>query len=243
MTSIGIIGSKGRMGQALQDLINQQTAASFAGGIDMGEDPIPLARACDVLIDFSSPSALVANLGAAVAAETPILVGTTGLEEPHFQAVKDASFHVAVLQTGNTSLGITLLAKLVREAAATLGDEWDIEIVETHHRMKIDAPSGTAKLLGEAAATGRGVALDQVAERSRDGITGVRKSGAIGFASLRGGTVAGDHSVNFLADNERITLTHMAENREIFARGALKAACWLARQSAGQYQMEQVLSL
>ncbi len=243
MTSIGIIGSKGRMGQALYDMIGKQDDLHFAGGIDQGDDPVPLAKACNILIDFSSPRALVANLSAAVAAETPILIGTTGLEDEHFQSIKDASYHIPVLQTGNTSLGVTLLAKLVREAAHALGDDWDIEIVETHHRLKVDSPSGTAKLLGKAAAEGRGIKLETHTVGGRDGITGAREQGVIGFASLRGGTVAGDHSVNFLADNERIQLIHIAENRDIFARGALKAARWLVRQGPGQYAMEQVLSL
>jgi 4-hydroxy-tetrahydrodipicolinate reductase len=150
---------------------------------------------------------------------------------------------VAVLQTGNTSLGVTLLAKLVEQAAAALGTDWDIEIVEMHHRMKVDAPSGTAKLLGEAAARGRGIDLASNSESGRDGITGARRAGAIGFAALRGGSVAGDHSVIFAADNERITLTHLAENRAIFARGAIRAAQWILPQPAGRFAMNQVLGL
>ena len=239
MTKIGIIGSAGRMGQE----IAAQAGATVSGAIDVGGDPITLARGCDVLIDFSSPKALVANLGAAVAAGTPILIGTTGLEEHHHQAIDDAARHVAVLQTGNTSLGVTLMARLVREAAAKLGPDWDIEIAEMHHRHKVDAPSGTAMLLGQAAADGRGVSLDRHSERGRDGHTGARASGAIGFASLRGGSVAGDHTVYFATDNERIEITHRAENRSIFASGALKAARWLVGQPAGRYSMDQVLGL
>jgi 4-hydroxy-tetrahydrodipicolinate reductase len=159
------------------------------------------------------------------------------------QAVDDAARHVAVLQTGNTSLGVTLLAKLVRDAAQALGDDWDIEIVEMHHRMKVDAPSGTAKLLGNAAAVGRGIDLASHSESGRDGITGARTIGNIGFAALRGGSVAGDHSVIFAADNERITLSHLAENRAIFAKGAMRAARWLVGQPCGRYTMEQVLGL
>jgi 4-hydroxy-tetrahydrodipicolinate reductase len=242
MTSIGIIGSAGRMGQAIAAMAPDQ-GISIAGAIDVGGDPILLARACDILIDFSSPKALVENLGAAVAAQTPIVIGTTGLEDHHHQAIDDAARHVAVLQTGNTSLGVTLLARLVREAAARLGDDWDIEIVEMHHRHKVDAPSGTALLLGEAAAQARGIALEHQSERGRDGQTGARGKGAIGFASLRGGSVAGDHSVILAADDERIELTHRAENRAIFARGALKAATWLTRQPPGRYGMDQVLGL
>ena len=211
------------MGHALESAA-VEAGIFVAGGIDKDDDPIALAKIADVLLDFPSPSALIGNIGAAVAAGTPILVGTTGLEEHHHQAIDDAARHVAVLQTGNTSLGVTLLARLVKEAAPRLGDDWDIEIVEAHHRMKVDAPSGTALALGEAAAAGRGIDLTSHSERGRDGLTGARARGAIGFASLRGGTIAGDHSVLFATENERITLSHNAENLTIFARGALRAA-------------------
>lgn len=242
MARIGIIGSNGRMGHALESAI-LAAGHELAGGIDKGDDPLPLAQHADVLVDFSAPAALEANLDAAVAARTPIVVGTTGLEDRHHFLIDHAAEHIAVLQTGNTSLGVTLLAHLVREAAHRLGEDWDIEIVETHHRMKVDAPSGTALLLGEAAAAGRGVDLGEAAVRGRDGITGARATGTIGFASLRGGTVAGDHTVHFLADNERLSLSHMAENRAIFARGAVKAAEWLLGQEAARYTMPEVLGL
>jgi len=238
----GIIGSEGRMGRALAKAI-AAAGHQLAGGIDKGGDALSLAKVSDALIDFSSPQALEDNLDAAVAAGVPVLVGTTGLEERHHWLIDHAAENVAVLQTGNTSLGVNMLAYLVREAARRLGDDWDIEIVETHHRMKVDAPSGTALLLGEAAAAGRGVPLAEAAMRGRDGITGVREVGAIGFASLRGGTVAGDHSVMFLADNERISLSHLAENRGIFARGAVKGAGWLIGKAAGRYDMGGVLGL
>ena len=241
MTRIGIIGRAGRMGEALAVAISANEALTMSGGIDLGGDPIALAKASDVIVDFSSPKALMDNLGAGVAAGTALVIGTTGLEEHHHQMIDDAARHIAVLQTGNTSLGVTLLARLVREAAARLGPDWDIEIVETHHRHKVDAPSGTAQLLGRAAAEGRNIPLERNSERGRDGITGARKPGAIGFASLRGGSVAGDHTVMFAADNERIELTHRAENRAIFASGALKAALWLKGQPAGRYTMDQVL--
>jgi len=240
--SIGIIGSAGRMGKALAEAI---TAAGerVAGGVDAAGDLAALAAAAQVLVDFSSPAALEANCDAAVAAGTPILIGTTGLEERHHWLIDQAAEQVAVLQTGNTSLGVNLLGWLVEQAAERLGPDWDIEIVETHHRMKLDAPSGTAMLLGEAAAKGRGVNLSQAAVRGRDGITGKRLEGSIGFASLRGGTVAGDHAVHFLADDERLTLSHLAENRMIFARGAVKAAQWLAGRGPGRYTMREVLDL
>jgi 4-hydroxy-tetrahydrodipicolinate reductase len=242
MARIGIIGSAGRMGQALVAAI-EAAGQDHAGGIDQGGDPLALAQLCDVLVDFSSPHALEANLDAAMVAGIPIVVGTTGLEERHHWLCDAAAEKIAVLQTGNTSLGVTLLAHLVREAAARLGDCWDIEIVETHHRRKLDAPSGTALLLGEAAAAGRGIALAANSERGRDGITGAREAGAIGFASLRGGSVAGDHTVHFLADDERIGLSHLAENRSIFAKGAVRAAQWLVGKGARRYRMPEVLGL
>jgi 4-hydroxy-tetrahydrodipicolinate reductase len=171
------------------------------------------------------------------------VIGTTGLEERHHFLIDSAAESIPVLQTGNTSLGVTLLSHLVREAAARLGEDWDIEVLETHHRMKVDAPSGTALLLGEAAASGRNIALADQSERGRDGITGKRGVGAIGFASLRGGTVAGEHSVFFLSDSERLTLSHSAENRGIFAKGAVRAALWMIGQKPGRYIMAQVLGL
>lgn len=230
------------MGQALVEAI---TAAgqTHAGGIDKDGDIASLVAASDVLVDFSSPHALEANLDACVAAGKPIVIGTTGLEERHHFLIDDAARDIAVLQTGNTSLGVTMLAALVRKAASQLGDDWDIEIVEMHHRHKVDAPSGTALLLGAAAAKGRGIDLKEHSERGRDGITGARGIGAIGFASLRGGSVAGDHSVIFASDNERIELIHRAENRAIFAKGAVKAAMWLTGQKTGRYGMNEVLGL
>ncbi len=242
MARIGIIGSNGRMGAALVMAIDQAGQA-LAGGADRGDDIAALAAAADVLVDFSAPAALEANLDAASAQRTPILIGTTGLEERHHFLIDDAARDLPVLQTGNTSLGVTLLAHLVREAAARLGPEWDIEIAEMHHRMKVDAPSGTALLLGAAAADGRGVDLGAVRTAAREGMTGARAQGAIGFAALRGGTVAGDHSVMFAGNDELITLSHRAENRMIFARGAVRAALWLLQQKPGRYGMGDVLGL
>jgi len=242
MTRIGIIGSEGRMGRALAEAV-AAAGEVLAGGIDKGGDPVALAAACDVLIDFSSPHALEPNLDAAMGAGVPILVGTTGLEERHHWLIDSAATRTAVLQTGNTSLGVNMLAHLVREAASRLGEDWDIEIVETHHRMKVDAPSGTALLLGEAAADGRQIRLADHSARGRDGITGAREPGTIGFASLRGGSVAGDHTVHFLADNERIALSHLAENRAIFAKGAVRGAQWLVGRAPGRYRMPEVLGL
>ncbi len=230
------------MGRVLAQVI-EASGHEFAGGIDKGDDPARLADASEVLVDFSAPAALRANLHAAVGAGIPIVIGTTGLGDDSHRAIDEAARAVPILQTGNTSLGITLLAHLVREAAGRLGPEWDIEIVEMHHRRKIDAPSGTALLLGEAAARGRGIDLDAHSERGRDGQTGAREEGAIGFASLRGGTVAGEHSVILAGEQERIVLSHSAEDRSIFARGAVRAAAWLIGRRAGRYRMEDVLEL
>jgi 4-hydroxy-tetrahydrodipicolinate reductase len=242
VTAIGIIGSAGRMGQALGRVVTDM-GATLAGGIDAGGDPFPLAKAADVLMDFSAPSALESTLAAARAAGTPIVIGTTGLSPAHHALIDAAATEIAVLQTGNVSLGVTLLARLVQEAAARLGPDWDIEIVEMHHRHKVDAPSGTALLLGEAAAAGRGATLAEVKVADRAGLTGARAEGTIGFASLRGGTVAGDHQVVFAGPGERIEIGHRAEDRAIFARGAITAALWLADKPAGRYQMNEVLGL
>jgi 4-hydroxy-tetrahydrodipicolinate reductase len=239
---IGIIGSAGRMGQALVDAIVADGHA-HAGGVDKDGDLAALIAASDVLVDFSSPHGLEASLDACVAADKPIVIGTTGLEERHHFLIDDAARDIAILQTGNTSLGVNMLAALVEQAARQLGADWDIEILEMHHRHKVDAPSGTALLLGEAAAKGRAVDLKEHSDRGRDGITGARKAGDIGFAALRGGSVAGDHTVIFATDNERIELVHRAENRSIFARGAVKAAVWLTRQTPGRYNMQEVLGL
>ena len=242
MARIGIIGSEGAMGAALISVV-ERSEHELSGGIDRGGDPAGLADRSDVLVDFSAPQALEANLHAAIGAGIPLVIGTTGLEARHHQAIDNAARAVPVLQTGNTSLGVTLLAHLVREAAERLGPDWDIEILEMHHRRKVDAPSGTALLLGEAAAEGRGITLAENSERGRDGQTGARAEGAIGFASLRGGTVAGEHSVILAGEEERITLSHSAENRSIFARGAIRAAGWLIGREPGRYRMDDVLGL
>lgn len=242
MTAIGILGSGGRMGRAIGDALAGY-GATLAGGIDAGGDPGPLAIAADVLVDFTVPGALAANLAAARTAGTPILIGTTGLNTAHHRLIDEATAEIAVLQTGNTSLGVTLLARLVREAAARLDSSWDIEIVEMHHRAKVDAPSGTAQLLGEAAARGRGTTLGDVSVVGRAGLSGDRAEGTIGIASLRGGSVAGDHQVIFAGPGERIELGHRAEDRAIFASGAITAALWLAGRTPGRYSMAEVLGL
>jgi 4-hydroxy-tetrahydrodipicolinate reductase len=242
MTSIGIFGSNGRMGRAIAQVISD-SGGTLAGGADKGDDEQALARASEVIVDFSSPAALAAHLAAAEAAGTPIVIGTTGLGPEHHAMIDAAARSIPILQAANTSLGVNLLAHLVRETAARLGSDWDIEIVEMHHRHKVDAPSGTGLLLGNAAAAGRGVELADVSVRSRDGITGERAEGAIGFGILRGGSVAGDHQVIFAGEGERIELGHRAESRAIFAQGAVKAALWLAGKPIGRYAMTDVLDL
>jgi 4-hydroxy-tetrahydrodipicolinate reductase len=224
---ITLFAPDGRMGRAIAAAAAEDTG--FTIDQENGE----------VLVDFSAPAALPKSLEQAINAGIPILVGTTGLDERAHERIDEAAQRIAVLCAPNTSLGVALLSDLVERAARVLGPEWDIEVTETHHRMKADAPSGTALLLGEAAARGRGKALNS--ERGRDG-TGLRREpGAVGFASLRGGTVAGDHDVLFLGPEERLILSHRAESRMIFARGALAAAHFLAGKPAGLYSMRDVI--
>ena len=239
MTRIGIFGSEGRMGRAIAACL-EAAGATLSGGIDVGGDETALAKASDVIVDFSSPTALAAHLAAVRVAKTPILIGTTGLDGSHQAMIDDAAREIAVLQAANTSLGINLLAAMVGQAAARLGPDWDIEVLEMHHRHKVDAPSGTALLLGQAAANARGKSLPELTRFDRND---AREEGTIGFASLRGGSVAGDHMVILAADGERIELGHRAEDRGIFARGAVKAALWLAGQKPGRYTMADVLGL
>lgn len=242
MTAIGIYGSAGRMGRAIATIAEAE-GATIVGGVDAGDDHTALAHDANVLVDFSTPAALESHLAAAVAARTPMVIGTTGLGATHQAMIDRAAESIAILQTGNTSLGVTLLSVLVREAAARLGPEWDIEIVEMHHRHKVDAPSGTAILLGDAAAAGRNTTLGEERVDGRAGLTGARTEGTIGFSSLRGGTVVGDHMVVFAGEGERIELGHRGEDRTLFARGAVKAALWLADKPAGRYAMTEVLGL
>jgi 4-hydroxy-tetrahydrodipicolinate reductase len=224
---ISLFAPRGRMGRAI--------AAAAADTPDVTIDEANP----DVLIDFSAPAALADSLARATGAGVPILIGTTGLGAEADAQIAEAAKRIAVLRAANTSLGVALLADLVERAAAALGPDWDIEIAEIHHRMKADAPSGTALALGEAAARGRGGAAAH--ERGRDGTGLHRQPGAIGFAALRGGSVAGDHDVLFLGPEERLILSHRAENRTIFARGAIAAARFLAGKPAGLYTMRDVI--
>jgi 4-hydroxy-tetrahydrodipicolinate reductase len=255
---IGVLGAGGRMGQAIIAEVEATPGCWLAGGVERAGHPMcgsvigdgmvmcanaaPVAHKADVLIDFSSPDALDEHLRAALDGDSALLVGTTGLEARHQAAIDSAARSIAVLQTANTSLGVTLLASLVEQAARALGPEFDIEIAELHHRHKLDAPSGTALLLGEAAARGRREALEALRLGPHAGTAGPRRPGGIGFASLRGGSAAGDHRVLLLGEGERIELVHVAEGREIFARGAVRAARWLAGRPAGRYRMEDLFA-
>ena len=226
---ISLIAPDGRMGKAIAKAVSENP--DFAIDQDHG----------DVLVDFSTPGALQASLDRAVSASIPILIGTTGLDELADQSIAAASKDVAVLRAPNTSVGVNVLRALVEQAAARLGPEWDIEILEMHHRDKVDAPSGTALLLGQAAAQARGKTLPDLARFDRFGEPHKREAGTIGFASLRGGSVAGEHAVIFAADGERIELGHRAASRMIFARGALAGARFLVGRPAGLFSMRDVI--
>jgi len=266
-TRIGVVGSTGRMGRMLVAEIARGEGTALAGGTaspgsphlgrDLGElagigliglavsdDAAKLLAESDVAIEFTTPAATAEHAALAAEAGKPIVIGTTALDAEQDAAVRRAAKRIPIVWAANTSLGINLLLGLVEQVAARLGPEaWDIEIVEMHHRGKVDAPSGTALALGRAAAAARGVAFDAVAQRGRDGITGPRKDGAVGFAALRGGDAVGDHQVIFAGIGERLELTHRATNRAIYAKGAVRAARWLVGQPPGLYGMKQVLGL
>jgi 4-hydroxy-tetrahydrodipicolinate reductase len=214
-----------------------------ASGVTVSADPAPLLAEADAILDFTVPKATVALAALAAKAKCAHIIGTTGLEPSEMASIREAARDTVIVQSGNMSLGVNLLAALVKRVAATLDQSFDIEILEMHHNRKIDAPSGTALLLGEAAAAGRGIALAEHSERGRDGITGARKAGDIGFASLRGGTNVGEHHVIFAGPAERIELVHRAEDRMLFARGALHAALWTRDRKPGLYSMADVLGL
>ena len=261
-----VVGADGRMGRMLIRAVAETQGCTLAGaveregspvlgrdagtlagvgelGVAVSDDPLPLFAAAEGVLDFTVPAASVFYAELAAQARIVHVCGTTGLSGDDLAKLKAASFHARIVRSGNMSLGVNLVAGLVRRVAATLGEEFDIEVLEMHHRMKVDAPSGTALLLGEAAAEGRGVALDAARVSTRDGHTGARRPGDIGFATLRGGTVVGDHSVIFAGPSERITIGHHAEDRAIFARGAVRAATWAFDKPPGLYGMDDVLGL
>ncbi len=264
--AIGVTGCGGRMGRMLLAEIAQTPGCRVAGGVDAkgnraigrdlgelggfgtlglaaGDDAAALFAASDVVVDFTAPDATAAHAALAARHGKPLVIGTTGLEARHESAIADAAGKVAIVRAANMSLGVNLLIGLVREVAARLGDDYDIEVLEMHHRHKVDAPSGTALALGRAAAAGRGIDLAAKSQRTRDGITGPRRTGDIGFAALRGGDVAGDHIVVFAGEGERVELTHRAGSRQIFARGAVRAARWCVGRKPGLYGMADVLGL
>ena len=263
---IAIAGAAGRMGRELARIVNETKGCQLSGGLeapgsshvgaDYGElmgigkngiiisdKPEKVLAACDAIIDFTIAPATMALVKLTSAMKKIHVIGTTGISADEDADIKVAAANTVIMKTGNYSLGVNLLAALVKKAAAALGEEFDIEILEMHHRNKVDAPSGTAYLLGKAAADGRAISLKDRSVRSRDGITGARNAGDIGFATLRGGSVVGDHTVIFAGGGERLELRHIAENRELFARGAVRAALWCGTQKPGFYNMFDVLGL
>jgi 4-hydroxy-tetrahydrodipicolinate reductase len=211
--------------------------------IKVGDDAAVLFAACDAVIDFTSPRATANHARLAADAKKALVIGTTGLEAEHLAAIAEAAKRTAIVRAPNMSLAVNLLFALTEKVAASLGPDFDIEIFEIHHKHKVDAPSGTALGLGEAAARGRKVDLKDVAVRGRDGITGPRKAGAIGFTAARGGSEVGDHIVMFCGDGERLEVNHKATGRQIYAKGAVRAALWLRGKAPGLYGMPDVLAL
>ena len=261
-----VVGAAGRMGRMLIQIIPDTLGVRLAAALEQPQSPMigldsgavlgighngaPITSdvaaalaGADVVVDFSAPAATVAMAQAAARASVAHVIGTTGLARGDLDAIAAAANDTVIVRSGNMSLGVNLLAVLVERAAKALGPAWDAEIVEMHHRLKVDAPSGTALLLGEAVARGRGIELADHSARGRDGLTGARKTGDIGFAALRGGTVVGDHTVIFAGAGERIEFSHRAEDRGVFARGALAAALWTRDKAPGLYSMADVLGL
>jgi len=263
---VGVMGAAGRMGRELIRAVCAQDGCVVAGGTeysgsdalgkDLGDlagvgtlgavissDPAVVIRSVDAIVDFTGPAATVAFAEMAADAGIIHVLGTTGLEEGHEAAIAKAAEKAVVIKAGNLSLGVNLIVEMTKKIAAALDEDFDIEVLEMHHKHKVDAPSGTALMLGEAAADGRGVDLKDRGVRVRDGITGARNRGDIGFASLRGGSVVGEHSVVFAGEGERVVVSHIASDRGIFARGAVKAALWGKGKPAGLYGMNDVLGL
>ncbi|WP_319774843.1 4-hydroxy-tetrahydrodipicolinate reductase [Breoghania sp.] len=261
-----VVGAGGRMGRQLVRTVTEMPGVTLSGaiervgsdllgqdagllagvgelGVPLTDDPLKAFIEAEGVLDFTLPDATVAFAELTAQARIVHVIGTTGLDDEKQAKIEAAARHAAIVKSGNMSLGVNLLAELVRSAARALDEDFDIEIVEMHHRHKVDAPSGTALLLGEAAADGREIPLSERSVRVRDGHTGPRPVGDIGFATLRGGSVVGDHTVIMAGEGERIELTHRAGDRAIFARGAVKAALWARRQKPGLYSMADVLGL
>jgi 4-hydroxy-tetrahydrodipicolinate reductase len=263
---IVVVGAAGRMGRELVRAIHATEGCALGGAIEqpgsialgqdagllaglgkigvmMTDDALETFAKADAVVDFTTPAATVVYAGLAANARIVHVIGTTGCGEADDAKILAAARHATIIKSGNMSLGVNLLAAITRQIAAALDADYDIEIVETHHRMKVDAPSGTALMLGEAAAEGRSIVLKTASARGRDGHTGARRRGDIGFASLRGGSVIGEHSVIFASDSERIEITHKADDRGLFARGAIKAALWGRGKGPGLFSMADVLGL
>ena len=263
---IVITGASGRMGQMLirtvlasdkcrlvgaleregHDWIGQDAGTMTGGqkaGVNVTSDAVEVFAKAQAVIDFTAPAATVGFSELAAQARAVHVIGTTGLSDEDLKAINAASRHAVIVRAGNMSLGVNLLVQLTQKVAAALDEDFDIEVVEAHHNQKVDAPSGTALMLGEAAAEGRGVNLNDVRDSGRDGMTGARKKGDIGFTAIRGGDIVGEHDVIFAAAGERIVLRHIATDRAIFARGALKAALWGQDRDPGEYDMLDVLGL
>lgn len=267
LPAITIAGASGRMGRMLTATVLAapdrarlaavlerpghpwvgQDLGEVTGGAPLGltvtDDPLEALAQSQALLDFTSPAATVELAALAAQARAVHVIGTTGLEAHHLAKISAAARHAVIIRAGNMSLGVNLLVRLTQKVAAALDADWDIEIVEAHHRMKVDAPSGTALMLGEAAAQGRGAPLSDLRTPAREGLTGARTRGTIGFSAIRGGDVVGEHDVIFAAEGERIVLRHLATDRTIFARGALKAALWGQGKKPGEYDMMDVLGL
>jgi len=263
---IVVTGVSGRMGQMLiktitasekvklvgalertgHEWIGQDVGIAMGGaplGVQVSDDPLEAFVRAQAIIDFTAPSATVEFAALAAQARAVHVIGTTGLSDDDLAAISAAARHAVIVRAGNMSLGVNLLVQLTKKVSAVLDEDFDIEIIEAHHNMKVDAPSGTALMLGEAAAEGRGKNLKDISDSGRDGITGARKRGDIGFTSIRGGDIVGEHDVLFAAAGERITLRHVATDRALFARGALRAAIWGQGQPPGEYSMMDVLGL
>jgi 4-hydroxy-tetrahydrodipicolinate reductase len=263
---IAVLGASGRMGRMLVRAVEENPGTRLIGaterpghpwvGADLGtarggpalgvtvvDDPLEVFVHAHAALDFTSPDATMHHAELAAQARLTHVIGTTGLERSHVERLAAAARHAVIVRAGNMSVGVNLLTVLVRRVAEVLGPDYDIEIVEMHHRAKVDAPSGTALMLGEAAAAGRRVNLADVAARGRDGITGPRPEGAIGFASLRGGDVVGEHEIVFAGPGERVALRHVATDRMLFARGAVRAALWGQGREPGLFDMIDVLGL
>lgn len=236
----------GAIEQAGHPWVGRDVGEAMGGGemgVTVSDDPLEAFAKAQAVIDFTAPVATLEFAALAAQARLVHVIGTTGMTEEQLNALKPSARHAVIVRAGNMSLGVNLLVQLTRRVAQALDEDFDIEIVEAHHNQKVDAPSGTALMLGEAAAKGRGIDLKRNSERGRDGLTGVRRRGAIGFAAIRGGDVVGEHDVIFASEGERIVLRHIASDRAIFARGALKAALWGQDKAPGEYDMVDVLGL